>query len=194
MLESQTIPEMDRLNCKMFVRNALRDPEVRHLITSLKSGGCIPPQMKGSDLFRCVRCNSQHQFAGFSASPGDVPQVVLCADQNNNQNDVVLNLVHEMVHFFDWCRGPETFHTEKTIACTEVRAAALSGDCAEFQERMRGHATNVPAAHMTCVRRHALLSVRRSPLATEPEKAINEVFERCYEDTSPFQTYPKRSY
>ena len=84
------------------------------------------------------------------------------------------------------------------IACTEVRAANLSGDCDFSVDLMRGGLTAAAplqlAGHQQrCVRRRAELSLRAHPQcvgAGDPPRAfrdtVDDVWDACYRDTEPF--------
>ncbi|XP_010085953.1 PREDICTED: mitochondrial inner membrane protease ATP23 homolog, partial [Pterocles gutturalis] len=72
-----------------------------------------------------------------------------------------------------------------------IRAANLSGDCtlmneiARFKFGLKGH-------HQTCVRDRAIrsiLAVRKVSKETA-EKAVDEVFDACFNDLEPFGRIP----
>lgn len=67
--------------------------------------------------------------------------MVLC--QNNLQDQLTVNLTmaHELVHAYDECRGKVNWSNCLHYACSEVRAAALSGDCDWRNEFLRGNRT-----------------------------------------------------
>lgn len=77
-------------------------------------------------------------------------------------------------------------------ACSEVRAASLSGDCKWRLEAMRGH-FGVGGGHQKCVRRRAELSVSMNPFCGgggKAKKAVDKVFDACFADTAPFDRRP----
>ena len=79
-------------------------------------------------------------------------------------------------------------------ACAEVRAANLSGDCHWVNEVMRGKVfAGLKGHHRKCARRRAELSVAMNPKcrgAKHAEEIVGEVFERCFNDTAPFDDIP----
>ena len=73
-------------------------------------------------------------------------------------------------------------------ACSEVRAAGLSGECDWKQEINRGH-WQAAGQHQRCVRRRAELSLLMNPncQGVRAKEAVDAVFDRCYADTAPFE-------
>ena len=76
-------------------------------------------------------------------------------------------------------------------ACTEIRAASLSGDCSFRRELDRGNINpvRIAGAGQRCVRRRAQLSVSMHPHCPDPEtaaKAVARAWEWCYPDMAPF--------
>jgi len=81
----------------------------------------------------------------------------------------------------------------KQQACTEVRAANLSGECRWLQELQRGNWQRIASQHQVCVKRRTLLSLRKNPACSkciELEKIVDEVFKSCFNDTAPFIDIP----
>ena len=77
-------------------------------------------------------------------------------------------------------------------ACSEIRAASLSGDCNFKMELLRGH-YSIARQHQACVKRRALLSVKMNPYCQGrgvAEDAVERAFETCFRDTSPFDRRP----
>lgn len=84
------------------------------------------------------------------------------------------------------------------IACTEVRAANLSGDCDFSVDLVRGGLTAQGAPRLAghqqrCVRRRAELSLRAHSQCVgsgDPPRAyrdtVDDVWDACYRDTEPF--------
>lgn len=124
-------------------------------------------------------------------------------------------LSHELVHRYDDCCGtlPGLTNLASKEACcgllrSEVRAAALSGDCKFSREFFRGNLfpvarhhqvrqsphqfTHLPPADQICARRRALLSVRSAvECAGLPvEQILDETFEKAFADTEPFEEIP----
>ena len=77
------------------------------------------------------------------------------------------------------------FYNTRHLACTEVRAAALSGDCDFWKEFWRFN-IGLHKHHQVCVKRRASLSLF-STLNITKERAdavVLDVFSTCYSDTS----------
>ncbi|GLC36051.1 hypothetical protein PLESTF_001253300 [Pleodorina starrii] len=77
-------------------------------------------------------------------------------------------------------------------ACTEIRAANLSGDCSLLQELLRGNLPLLPlgwaAQQRACVARRAALSVAMNPACGTREAAaavVAEMMPACLADTAP---------
>lgn len=94
-----------------------------------------------------------------------------------------------MVHWFDHCRFLVDWSNLRHHACSEIRAASLSGDCGfgrEFQRRIYGFKLQ----HQNCVKRRAVLSILVNPACggdrEKAERTVDEVFESCFGDTRPF--------
>ena len=76
-------------------------------------------------------------------------------------------------------------------ACSEIRAANLSGDCRWSRELLRGN-WRVRGQHRECVERRAILSLQGCMACKDQDigKVIKEVFEVCINDTEPFIDVP----
>lgn len=48
-------------------------------------------------------------------------------------------MIHELIHAYDYCRANLVLENCRHHACTEIRAASLSGDCDFFNELKRGN-------------------------------------------------------
>jgi inner membrane protease ATP23 len=120
--------------------------------------------------------------------------VVLCHNHLPRAVDVTQAMAHELIHAYDHCRAADLdWATLDHHACSEVRAASLSGDCSFANEVMRGHA-GVRGQHQACARRRAALSVAMNPACVggprEAEAAVDRVFDACFADTAPFDRIP----
>ena len=78
------------------------------------------------------------------------------------------------------------------MACTEIRAENLSGECSWLREMQNGRMLTDFVGHgAKCVKRRAALSVKANPnCAEKAEEYIDAAFERCYKDTYPFDRHP----
>lgn len=119
--------------------------------------------------------------------------MVICSNHLSAQEEVSHALTHELIHAYDHCRGADLDWTNcEHHACSEVRAASLSGDCHFKQELMRGN-TGFRGQHQRCVRRRAELSVAMNPHCRGPgraKQAVDNAFEQCFADTAPFDRIP----
>lgn len=168
------------------------------LLKHLRRGGCaLPPTAVG-----CTPCPPT--LAGGYTS---ARTVVLCANRLTSRAHTATTLTHELIHAYDDCRGEVDWGRCAHHACSEVRAAALSGDCAFLREVVaRGHWA-LRRQFRACVRRRAVLSVEMNTecvaegggegLAalvpggrSKAERAVDAVWARCYADTAPFDRIP----
>lgn len=66
--------------------------------------------------------------------------IVVCMNNVNNQDAVNQVLIHELIHAYDECRAKDLDWTKLDHhACSEIRAANLSGDCHMLREFSRGN-------------------------------------------------------
>ena len=66
--------------------------------------------------------------------------MIICHNQLQAYADVESTLAHELVHAYDNCRRPGMNWDDcEQHACSEIRAANLSGDCTLMQEVLRGN-------------------------------------------------------
>jgi len=137
----------------------------------------------------CDGANSQ-VVGGFRPEGG----VALCHNNLTTQTDLEATLTHELIHAYDHCRAKGMDWTNcEHHACTEIRAANLSGDCHFSQEMARGNLANgFYKQHQRCVKRRALLSVEMNPhcKGKDASNAVNNVFNTCFNDTAPFAWIP----
>eukprot|EP00042_Codosiga_hollandica_P018712 m.55509 g.55509 ORF g.55509 m.55509 type:complete len:102 (+) comp48885_c0_seq2:503-808(+) len=101
-------------------------------------------------------------------------------------------MTHELIHMYDNCRGQVDWTDIHQLACTEIRAASLSGDCKFFNEVVDRMNIGFKAQHQKCVRRRAGLSMQaaRGVTAEVAAKAVDHVFAPCFADTTPFDRIP----
>lgn len=100
-------------------------------------------------------------------------------------------MLHELVHAYDWCRIDLNPANCLHLACTEIRAANLSGDCNYAMEVLRGRALGFTRHKPECVKRMAVLSLQANPAcANNAERAVDMAFERCWADWQPFDHVP----
>ncbi|KAJ2958392.1 hypothetical protein NQZ79_g5968 [Umbelopsis isabellina] len=154
-------------------------PNVRFMLENLQKVGCT---MKKED-FKCMPCD-ETRSGGFSPQDG----ILLCQNRFFSKKHQEDTMVHEMIHMFDNCRFKVDWSNCKHHACSEIRAASLSGDCRWTREVRRGFYT-FTKQHQACVKRRAILSVRQNPACADEgcaERAVHSVFESCFADTRPY--------
>jgi inner membrane protease ATP23 len=193
------VPDLahERLRCESYVKRYLNNsPMVRFLIDALQRSSasqgndthCAVPQI------RCVPCPESVAATGtFEPDRG----IILCQNFIDNGLQAEDTLSHELIHAFDNCRVDFDAQNCRHLACTEIRAANLSGDCRWSRELFRGklweNGGKLAAQHQACVRRRALLSLKSNPgckTCPDLEKLVDEVFEPCFSDTEPFLDIP----
>ncbi|XP_015136890.1 mitochondrial inner membrane protease ATP23 homolog isoform X1 [Gallus gallus] len=173
------------LSSEIDCSNVFLDPYAQLLIAAMKQSGCTVFNDRHFSCENCDGCVS----GGFDSATS---QIVLCQNNIRHQSHMNRVVAHELIHAFDHCRAHvDWFKNVKHLACSEIRAANLSGDCtlmneiARFKFGLKGH-------HQTCVRDRAIrsiLAVRKVSRETA-EKAVDEVFDACFNDLEPFGRIP----
>jgi hypothetical protein len=109
-----------------------------------------------------------------------------------NSNYVLNSMVHELIHAIDLCRTKmDPINNCIHMACTEIRAENLSGECGAVRELINGRVSNFKGHGAECVKRRAILSVKANPNCSEKaHEYVNAAFERCFRDTFPFDRHP----
>ncbi|BFZ08630.1 hypothetical protein BsWGS_11669 [Bradybaena similaris] len=174
--------DVNKFKCLAHVKSCMeRNPKVKLMAGALESYGCPVNMGRHISCETCIKGVS----GGFDPK---TMQVVIC--QNTVQNrDVCCNVIaHELLHAFDSCRAKVDFENLRHLACTEIRAANMF-HCSLAAAFTSGEATffNVKERHQLCVKNKALQSVRLVRNVTELEAmtVIDEVFDKCYNDTEP---------
>jgi mitochondrial inner membrane protease ATP23 len=120
------------------------------------------------------------------------PEIFICQQYMENELMTHKTVHHELIHAIDVCRTKmDPLHNCVQMACTEVRAENLSGECSFWKElpRMKsfkGHGQE-------CVRRRAILSVRANPNCTaRAEEYVDAALPRCFQDVYPYDRHPNQ--
>mmetsp|Transcript_34567 Transcript_34567/g.83479 ORF Transcript_34567/g.83479 Transcript_34567/m.83479 type:complete len:299 (-) Transcript_34567:238-1134(-) len=132
-----------------------------------------------------------------------VPEIYLCQEHVSGPKHAENILKHELIHAIDMCRtNMDPLRNCMQLACTEVRAENLSGECNQKWEFLRGQLTSPRQLlwptdgighQRKCVKRRAIDSVRGNPNCTDrAELYVDAVFQRCYADTFPFERHPNQ--
>ncbi|XP_007516747.1 mitochondrial inner membrane protease ATP23 homolog isoform X1 [Erinaceus europaeus] len=172
--------------CQLMLLKTLQtNPYVKLLLDAMKHSGCAVDRERH---FSCEDCNGNIS-GGFDASSS---QIVLCQNNIGNQAHMNRLVTHELIHAFDHCRAHVNWFTNvRHLACSEIRAANLSGDCSLVNEIFRLN-FGLKRHHQTCVRDRAILSILavRDISREAAQKAVDGVFESCFNDLEPFGRIP----
>ncbi|GAB9474835.1 hypothetical protein Gpo141_00011952 [Globisporangium polare] len=173
-------------HCEEMREKALtKCPRVSFLVNIMDKMGC---KME-TGFYSSVECEGQIN-GGFHLDEAGKPGVVLCQNHIPDQEWMDRTLAHELIHAFDHCRAKMDWSNCEQHACSEVRAAALSGDCNWKYEFFRKN-FNIAKQHQICTRRRAKLSVQHNEACKGKEdECLDKVFETCYRDVSPFREIP----
>lgn len=122
------------------------------------------------------------------------PEIYLCQENVTGPKHAHTILVHELIHAIDVCRAKvDPLRNCMQLACTEIRAENLSGECDPSWEFLRGKLSSVFGHGQKCVRRRAIDSVKANPNCTaQAENYVDAAMERCYADTFPFERHPNQ--
>merc|ERR1712113_1357667 len=105
-------------------------------------------------------------------------------------SEVKNTLTHELIHAYDDARAHVDWLNLTHHACTETRAANLSGDCTFGREIDRGMVSplRLAGAGARCVRRRAELSVSMNPAypsSAIARAAVDSAWKICFNDSAP---------
>lgn len=176
-------------------------PMVRFMIKHLTLVNCDPitPRTTSSDTgtlsapAKMLIASCPPDIAGgFSPSPPGRPPseagLLLCANRIYSKTHLEDTMAHEMIHWWDHCRFKVDWNNLRHHACSEIRAATLSGDCRWTREINRRNFSFLRQLQ-NCARRRAILSVRGNAACPDEETAarvVDEVWDSCFNDTRPF--------
>ncbi|KAJ2762373.1 Mitochondrial inner membrane protease atp23 [Coemansia sp. BCRC 34490] len=170
----------DCTQCEKWRNELLQtSPIVRFMSQHLSKSGAPVSQSS----MPCIKCEEMR--SGGFAEDGTIQ---LCYNRLFGKGHLETTMAHEMVHAYDQANFALDWYNLDHHACTEIRAASLSGDCRWSQEVMRGN-VGFLKHHQTCVKRRAVLSLLSNPSCKSKkhaEAAVNKVFQSCFTDTRPF--------
>uniref|UniRef100_A0A4W3JMD4 Mitochondrial inner membrane protease ATP23 n=1 Tax=Callorhinchus milii TaxID=7868 RepID=A0A4W3JMD4_CALMI len=153
--------------CQVMLKVAMdTSPYAKLLIDAMKGSGCA---IYKDRHFSCEECDGTVS-GGFDA---ETSQIVIC--QNNIHQQPHMNRVvsHELIHAFDHCRAHvDWFQNVKHLASCPIPVCFFSSQ--------------------KCVRERALRSILavRKVSQEAAEKAVDEVFDSCFNDHEPFGRIP----
>ncbi|XP_076008650.1 mitochondrial inner membrane protease ATP23 homolog [Genypterus blacodes] len=172
--------------CQFMLQYALdTSPYAKLLLSAMKSSGCAVLKDRH---FACEDCDEKVS-GGFDAESS---QIVLCQNNIHQQSHMNRVLTHELIHAFDHCRAHvDWFNNFRHLACSEIRAANLSGDC-NFSNEVYRFNFGLKQHHQECVRARAMRSILavRNIGREDAEKIVDEVFDTCFNDHAPFGRIP----
>lgn len=116
----------------------------------------------------------------------------LCENTIYTQKAMDTVLTHELIHAFDNCRVKYNPDNVRHLACTEIRAANLSGDCFYSKEAFGRFRFKWKAHQQECVKERAVKSMLcvRDMSKQEAQEVVESVFDACFNDTEPFERIP----
>jgi len=188
---AEPVVVVEETRCERLLREALANNFVKFARDKMHELGCGTTTEKDF-RFACEPCGNKNVIGYFKTEEDGRKGVVICEDNVEefkiSGEHVQRTVLHELIHAYDTCRAKVDSNDCRHLACTEIRAALLSGDCDMFNEWRRRN-FSFKGQGMACVKRRAELSVAGNPkCAGEIGKAaIEEVFETCYGDTAPFE-------
>ena len=172
-----------------LARSIRTDPAVIHMLISMHEAG-FP--VKLSRDFSCEPC-SPRVAGGFDPYR---QQIVLCENTIYSQIHMNEVLTHELIHSFDDKTVNIDWHNLKHLACTEIRAANLSGECSFSRENIVRFNFGFKSHNRECVKNRAALSISTVKVGVSYENAreiVETVFDQCYAYTRPFEGIPPLS-
>lgn len=121
-----------------------------------------------------------------------LPEIFLCQQHLRNETHAHQSMVHELIHAIDMCRTKmDPLNNCVHMACTEIRAENLSGECDWLREVGAGRVKSFAKHGQVCVKRRAALSLKANPnCADKADEYVNAAFDRCFRDTFPFDRHP----
>lgn len=150
-----------------------------------------------SDMAQCRRTDADLRKQLDAQKEGKVklrllPEIFLCQQHLRDKEHAHQSIAHELIHAIDLCRTKmDPLNNCMHMACTEIRAENLSGECAWTKEMSRGKVKQFAGHGAECAKRRAALSLQANPNCRDRAREyVDAAFERCYKDTFPFDRHP----
>jgi inner membrane protease ATP23 len=105
-------------------------PAIIFMLSQLERVGC----KLDDSHFHCSNCDLSRS-GGFIPSHG----ILLCQNRLLSKQHLEDTLTHELVHAFDHCTTTVNWNDCRQLACSEIRAVSLSGECRFLREFKRGN-------------------------------------------------------
>ncbi|KAL3757925.1 hypothetical protein ACHAWU_002845 [Discostella pseudostelligera] len=171
---------------------------VEEIDMSATAASTTTDKQKSDQYSKCAQTKQEIDTLLAKERDGDaklrlLPQIYLCQQHLRNETHAHESMVHELIHAVDMCRTKmDPINNCIHLACTEIRAENLSGECHWLREVQNGRMLTDFLGHgAKCVKRRAQLSVKANPnCAEKAEEYVEAAFERCYKDTFPFDRHP----
>ena len=165
------------------------DTTIRFMRAHLATLGCV---FKRSN-FRCAT-NCPPNTAAMLRQDGVVVCFNSIKDARYSKKDIRDIIIHELIHAYDRCRA-NVVSDPYAVACSEIRAANLSGECGALAELRRGKMLfplSIARHQQQCVYRRAFMSLKLAFPNLSDYMLRNTMDECmiCYYDTAPFQKQP----
>lgn len=183
------LSSFDLARCKFMTQNfALKWWKTELLLHALSA-------MKAPVDLACIRCPVDSPArAGYSPTHH---KVWICGNLIWNPFELRRVLTHELVHAFDFARAEIDPANAQHVACTEVRAWNLAGEC-ELWVKWFDYlgsdplSLNLHSAKQRCIRAGAMASMEaNSTIRDDAGAAIDAVWDKCFKDHWPFSTQPE---
>lgn len=122
------------------------------------------------------------------------PEIFVCQQYQDSELMTHRTVHHELVHAIDMCRSnADPLHNCVQMACTEIRAENLSGECGFWKELPRLMQSRFAGHGRECVKRRAVLSVRANPnCKARAEEYVDLALPRCLQDYYPYDRHPNQ--
>eukprot|EP00039_Didymoeca_costata_P006463 m.90446 g.90446 ORF g.90446 m.90446 type:complete len:182 (+) comp13267_c1_seq1:168-713(+) len=156
---------------------------VKFMLEKLEEAGC---KVDIEKQFKCEVCPMAGAFDHYRN------EMILCQNNIYSEREMGDTMAHELIHAFDHCRGHVDFSNPRHLACSEIRAANLSGDCYMWKEWLNRLNFGFQGQHSKCVKRKAARSMHAvtNGSVKEAERIIDEVWDPCFYDTAPYDKVP----
>lgn len=158
---------------------------VKFMLDAMSKLGCVVDPEKH---MICEPCESK-LLGGFDP---DKKEMFLCENTIYSQRTMEDVLTHELIHAYDNCRIKYNPDDVRMLACTEIRAANLSGDCWFSKETFGRFKFGWKGHQQKCVKERAVKSILcvREISKQDAEDVVDSVFDACFHDTDPFERIP----
>lgn len=117
------------------------------------------------------------QFVESTEFGGKLEDGSILISKSLHKSQVNSTIIHELIHAYDECYHNANQNDCYKLACTEIRAAKLSGDCDFTKEFWRLNFKGLES----CVRRRA-----KKAMQACDKRIVDQVFDKCFNQNDPF--------